>query len=51
MSWLHFVETTPLVGQPEFIFMQEQRSAAPEEAHAAGTFLHELGVQVDALES
>lgn len=44
MSWLHFVETRPLVGQPEFVFMQLQSSDASFMEHAAGTFLQELGV-------
>lgn len=51
LSWLHFVETRPLVGQPEFVFMQLQSSDASFMEHAAGTFLQELGVHAFALES
>jgi hypothetical protein len=44
-SWLHFVETRPLVGQPELFFMHVQRSEAADDAHAVGIFLHEPAVQ------
>ncbi len=43
-AWLHFVLMTPLVGQPEFICMQSQRSAALLEAQAMGVVLQLPGL-------
>ena len=44
-DWLHFVEITPLVGQPELSAMHVHSSEAPLDAHAAGTALQADGFQ------
>jgi hypothetical protein len=51
LSTLHLVLMTPLVGQPELSFMQVQIPEAPDDVHAAGTFLQPLGVHADVDES